>query len=327
MGVKTIYLFAGLGIVSMAIQITCCFLPLHVMSLFLAPMTPGGTFDTFMLSYQAEKGSILFCGSWPRSKSKNLDKWCTNLEGPSDLASVTQRYCSEGVKTWFPTFCEAFTHAYYTGLIMLIAIIFNIAMMGIACYLLLDYVNRSLKQSTRTTALIVHGAGTFLLVVAASIYAALTLQKLADVSKATIFNFLTVSATGGAGYGYIFLWVAILVQLIMLAISSTLSTSREMTDEERAEAKLRNELAADYGAAGPLTNAPQQGYDGSAGYGVAAPAYGYAGYAPPVGGMDFGPPPPAFGNAPAQGMMPPPPQMGAYAGGPAMTAPGPTPAW
>jgi len=259
MGVKVGFLVSGFVGCSMFMLVLGLFMPQHTLSFFTLYGVRVARMWTYMGSVQMESSSNDFCRALRQVVSEENLNWCDGLDAMTDIQDVQHRFCSPVFERVWPSFCQGLSSAYAFGMGMILVVVLNLGLQGIAIFLLVDYGNRKANPRYRKASMLALAVGLCMVVMMLTYYGFQVLTNLSSVQSASgvssVFSaVLSVSKGTGVSAGYLMLWTGALFQFVALCLySQAKTTSQEhFYQEGKALREHKEELeAAGYGAAAP----------------------------------------------------------------------------
>jgi len=192
---------------------------------------------TGLLTASIDQGASLLCKFTP-------EKYCESLEDGFDLKEAAQQWCATAIVNVAAGPCQAFSTAFYLGLLVITTLLLNIIVLGVSCWLLYRYAAENKhKPVYRQTAIVMHLLATLAMVIVSILYSMVAGQQLDSIMGDML-------PTGhGTGYGQIMFLVAILVQVAAAAMSNCVAMGNEQTEEEHLVDQMNKEKMRQYGGA------------------------------------------------------------------------------
>lgn len=277
MGVKAVYLICACATLGNILLVTSFFLPMHKLAFFGGGFVKVAQVNTHALwiEFPSDKQGA-FCkkvfdsaeGANKKDKksSKDVEKersqsegWCKNIQGSHEIQDVAMHLCTPAINFLWPQFCNGINNAYGFGVVLTIAMVGDIALQGLGCYFLYDYVTRKANPQYRTYGGTFCGVGTLLLMFSLSMYYFFVLHELSSITSGWTSLFLSTSKNDGSSHAFVMSVIAVMLHTVGLCLYPMVK--RDYEEELYYDQKLAKEEAREYGAMG-------QGAQSAGGFGM-----------------------------------------------------------
>lgn len=255
---KVVLLVFSLSTLSCCLCILGLNLPMHKVSFFGLKFVRLFRLGTYVLGGKIEDNSNDFCLALGKVKPD----FCTDLHGYHNLQDLSHRFCVDVIQTAMPNVCRGTTSAYILGITVFIGSLSNLLLVSLAVYLLWYYSTHSCKRKYWTASLVLVATSTMLYIGVIALYYALVIFVLNNINLeipipgASVF---TLSAHGGAYYGFLSFVVAMTAQFIIVALMPLCRSEDEIDEQEEQDRKeMKRWLKAHEQTADPHGQQPVQ---------------------------------------------------------------------
>lgn len=234
MGQKIINVSIALTGASVAMSVIALLLPMHKVWFFAGGTFPAFNIKTFVLSVDMESCQSTIMPS----------AFCDKLGGSPDLEDFAQRVCAPVVEKVFSNICTGFYNAHMLGVMLVVVVVLNAVLQGGSVYALHYYTTASTRKKYRSLSMILQAIGAFFVFMVLTSYFGVVLVQLTSIEARGVMKALiSPSRASGVSYGYIILWLSVLVQVAAIILSNWLKTTGEdWVEEERERAKFAAEM-------------------------------------------------------------------------------------
>lgn len=244
MGRRTSYVGMGLAGLAFVISLISICLPMHRLAFYIS-VVKAGQVTVYAVYGYADLSRSDFC-----SIGSELPRLCQDLNGKQDLHEIQQRFCVNVVNRMFPNACTGLSYAYGLGILLVIVVVINWCLHGTGCWITYYYMVHSPKKDYREFAFVIITIGTCLHALTLLLYLLLVGWNLDNVEVETSLKLVslnTLSASEGTGisFGFWFMWLSVLVQIVEIVLIKTVKSSDEARlCEVRAQQEFEQEMAA-----------------------------------------------------------------------------------
>lgn len=285
---KALYYAIGLTVIQLILTLVASCRPFFSKPFFSVFFK---VFDLVVYTLQGTtafgSGSNDFCSAvdaFTKAANKG-DHFCSKAEGSGSLQDVMQRWCAPGINEIMPDTCAGLSWAYILGLILIIFVVTNLVLQGVALWMTWNYVTDVPKRKYRKVSMNLNLIGAIPISVVLLLYGGLVIVRLESMTPRGLVGVVLTPSRGlGVSDGYILMWLG---QIIQWAVVSLYQNGKSGAEDQYQDAKMHQELEAEMAAAHDLAM-----------YGGGIP--GAVGQLPPNSG------PPGFqgivGTVPSSGM-------------------------
>lgn len=254
MGRKIVGVYVCLNILAVLFEVIAAFMTWHSTRFMILGATHF-RMKVGLLTASIDEGASLLC-------RMNVDsKYCNGLDGGFTLRDAAQQWCAATLVSIAPEPCQAFSTAFYIGLLVTVTLVLNIIVLAVSCWLLYRYAaGEKHKPMYRHSAVVMHIFATVAMIGVTLAYSLLVGQQLDR-----ILTIAFVAGTGsGNGYGQIVFIVAIVLQAAAAGVTSCIKLGDEQTEEDYIVSMMNKEKLRGYGAAKGFSKQdgdPERGYN------------------------------------------------------------------
>lgn len=241
-----------LSVIQLLLTVVGVCRPFFQKPFFMGPMLPVMAFriEVYTLRAVSDFGSDSndFCKAVDAKmrQAGRHDHWCSSASGSEDLQHVMQRWCAPGIHEVMPDACEGLSAAYMLGLCIVLFVVTNLLLQGVACFMTYHYVTEVPKKKYREVSFTLLAIGSVPLSLTLLLYGGLVLLRLEYAQPRGLMSLAFTPSRGtGISDGYVLLWFSQVIQWAVLILYANGATvAEDMFEEAKAQQQLEAEMAA-----------------------------------------------------------------------------------